>query len=78
MKKLLLAAAVAALGHSLGLKVIAEGVETDEQRQILETMECDEGQGYYWSRPMPAGMFAARIGPASPDVTKYQAEVAFG
>lgn len=67
-----------ALFAALGLKVIAEGVETDEQRQILETMACDEGQGYYWNRPMPAGEFAARYGPTGPDVTKYQTEVTIG
>lgn len=52
-----IAATVATLGHSLGLKVIAEGVETAEQQQILATMHCDEGQGYLWGRPMPAGLF---------------------
>ncbi|KXB29699.1 hypothetical protein AT959_17360 [Dechloromonas denitrificans] len=54
-----IAATVATLGHSLGLRVIAEGVETAEQLQILETMQCDEGQGYLWSRPLPAGQFIA-------------------
>ena len=54
-----IAATVATLGHSLGLKVIAEGVESAEQLRILETMQCDEGQGYLWGSPMPADAFVA-------------------
>lgn len=46
--------AIVAIGHSLGLKVIAEGVETVEERGILCKLSCDEAQGYYYSRPLPA------------------------
>ena len=42
------------LGHSLGLIVIAEGVETEAQRGMLSGWRCDEIQGYYYSRPLPA------------------------
>jgi diguanylate cyclase (GGDEF)-like protein len=42
------------LGHSLGLTVIAEGVETETQRAMLSAWHCDEIQGYYYSRPLPA------------------------
>ncbi|MET0660365.1 MAG: EAL domain-containing protein [Steroidobacteraceae bacterium] len=45
--------AIIALGHNLGLKVVAEGVETREQLEFLRTNQCDELQGYYFSRPMP-------------------------
>jgi len=46
--------AVVRLAHALGLKVVAEGVETGEQRDILVMLGCDELQGFYFARPMPA------------------------
>jgi diguanylate cyclase len=45
--------AVINLAHTLGLRVVAEGVETDGQRDILCTLKCDELQGYLFARPMP-------------------------
>jgi EAL domain-containing protein (putative c-di-GMP-specific phosphodiesterase class I)/PleD family two-component response regulator len=46
--------AVITLAHSLGLKVIGEGVETQDQHEMLKTMGCDMMQGYLHAKPMPA------------------------
>ncbi|MEI7988384.1 MAG: EAL domain-containing protein [Chloroflexota bacterium] len=46
--------AIITLGHSLKVKVLAEGVETQEQRDILCAMGCDHAQGYYYAKPVPA------------------------
>lgn len=51
--------AIVHLGHSLGLAVTAEGVETEEQRALLTSMGCGRLQGYYFSRPVPAADLAA-------------------
>ena len=45
--------AIVTLGHALGMKVLAEGVETDEQRVLLRLAGCDEMQGYLFARPGP-------------------------
>jgi diguanylate cyclase (GGDEF)-like protein/PAS domain S-box-containing protein len=44
------------LAHSLKLKVVAEGVETEEQYSLLRLLKCDEMQGYLFSKPIPAGV----------------------
>jgi diguanylate cyclase (GGDEF)-like protein len=49
--------AVIAMGRALGLKVIAEGVETTAQLAVLRALGCDVGQGYLFARPMPAAQF---------------------
>jgi len=58
-----IARTVVALGHSLGLTVIAEGVETAEQRDALAAMNCDAFQGYYFGRPAPADALWLAAGP---------------
>lgn len=50
-------ATIISLAHSLRLQVIAEGVETAEQLEFLRRHGCDAMQGYYFSRPVPAGQF---------------------
>jgi diguanylate cyclase (GGDEF)-like protein len=47
--------AIVRLGHALGLRIVAEGVETAGQRDALLALGCDEMQGYYFSRPLPPG-----------------------
>jgi diguanylate cyclase (GGDEF)-like protein len=50
--------AVIAMAQSLKLRVVAEGVETQEAASFLRALHCDEAQGYYFSRPVPAQIFA--------------------
>jgi EAL domain-containing protein (putative c-di-GMP-specific phosphodiesterase class I) len=47
------------LGRNLGLRVVAEGVETDEAWRRLVALGCDVAQGYYLSRPVPAAELAS-------------------
>ena len=49
--------AVIKLAHALGMTVVAEGVETIEQLRLLQEVDCDEIQGYLFSRPVPAEQF---------------------
>ncbi len=48
------------LGHALQLKVVAEGVETEEQQRLLRLLGCDEMQGFLFSKPLPAEIFETR------------------
>jgi len=45
--------AIVTLAQSLDMKTIAEGVETEEQRKFLVELNCDEAQGYLFSKPIP-------------------------
>ena len=49
--------AIISMSHSLGMSVVAEGVEEAEHMQVLRQMRCDAVQGYYISRPLPADKF---------------------
>jgi diguanylate cyclase (GGDEF)-like protein len=49
--------AIIVMAHKLGLKVVAEGIETLEQRDLLTSAGCDYGQGFYFSKPVPASKF---------------------
>ncbi|WP_309957948.1 MULTISPECIES: EAL domain-containing protein, partial [Variovorax] len=55
---------IISLGHELNLKVIAEGVETEEQLEFLRAHGCDEMQGYLFSPPVPPTELPALIGRA--------------
>lgn len=61
-----LAAAMVALGRSLNLRVVAEGVETDAQARFLAELGCDEGQGFLFGRPMALADFRAWLGEHGP------------
>lgn len=56
------AEAIVAMAHSLGLRVVAEGVEHEEQRKLLLAVGCDEGQGFLFGTPMTAEDFYATVG----------------
>ena len=55
--------ALVAMAHSMGIEVVAEGVETEAQLSFLRDIGCDEVQGYYLGRPMPPDEIAKRLQP---------------
>ena len=54
-------AAIISMAKSLNLKVIAEGVENEAQMSFLRTLQCDEIQGYYFSKPLTAEKAADKL-----------------
>ena len=53
--------AIIAMGHSLGIKIIAEGIETEKQFNLLRELGADEGQGFYFSPPVPEDQFLSLL-----------------
>ncbi len=62
--------AVVAMGHSLGLRVLAEGVEEETERAFLKERGCDEVQGYLFGRPMPPPELQRRLAAAPVETAK--------
>ncbi len=56
-----IAAAIIAMAHSMGLKVVAEGVETEAQLGVMRALKCDEMQGYLFSKALPAVEFESLV-----------------
>lgn len=59
-----LVSTVVSLAHNLDLKVVAEGIETEEEAKLLKLLRCEQGQGYLYGHPVPADEFAALLEPA--------------
>ncbi|WP_082045405.1 EAL domain-containing protein [Azotobacter chroococcum] len=57
----LIVRAIIGIARDLDMQTIAEGIETEEQRQILEALGCDSGQGYLFCKPLPAAEFLPRL-----------------
>jgi EAL domain-containing protein (putative c-di-GMP-specific phosphodiesterase class I) len=53
--------AIVDLGHNLGMRLVAEGVETEREATILESIGCDKAQGYYLSRPLAAAQVTSLL-----------------
>jgi diguanylate cyclase (GGDEF)-like protein/PAS domain S-box-containing protein len=65
---LALVTTIIVMAHALNLKVVAEGVETEHQMRQLLSLNCDEMQGFLFSKPVPAEIFEARfLAPLTPD-----------
>jgi len=52
-----IAGTIIKMAHSLGIRVVAEGVETEQQLKFMRENACDAIQGYYFSKPLPAEQF---------------------
>ena len=63
--------AIISMGRSMNLRVIAEGVETEQELAFLQAHHCDEAQGYYFSRPVPAQQFAKLLETGVPEAIPH-------
>ncbi|ANI34137.1 EAL domain-containing protein [Pseudomonas sp. GD03817] len=61
--------AIVALGQALGLRIVAEGVETDKQQDFLTRLGCDSLQGYLLGQPVPAEQFMSKLQAMGPELT---------
>jgi diguanylate cyclase (GGDEF)-like protein len=66
------------LGHNMGLRVVAEGIETEAVWRLLARMGCDQGQGYFMSRPMPAAQLAGWLAQWQPPIALAGADANAG
>lgn len=71
-KALVLCDNIIRMSHSLGLKVVAEGIETQEQRDLLEELGCDYGQGYLLGRPISTESFDLLFAQPSTDLHRVR------
>jgi len=60
-KNLIIIKAIIAMGHSMGKRIVAEGIETETQFEMMKELGCDEGQGYLFKHPIPADDFSALL-----------------
>jgi EAL domain-containing protein (putative c-di-GMP-specific phosphodiesterase class I) len=75
VQSLAIVRAVMALGKSLGVPVLAEGIETEEQLALLRAEACDEAQGFLLGRPMPASQLNCSVTPTvAIDMSRARAE----
>ncbi len=70
-----ISSAIIAMAHSLGLKVIAEGVENNEQLEFLQERQCDEVQGFYFSKPVSAAKLTELL--VSPEIIFNKTSLAY-
>lgn len=68
--------AIISMGHSLGMRIIAEGVETAEQLSMLEIFNCDEAQGSFFGPPVPAGELDMLLYDAKFPLEEYSSRLA--
>jgi diguanylate cyclase (GGDEF)-like protein len=60
-KNLIIIKAIIAMGHSMDKRIVAEGIETEEQYSLMKALGCDEGQGYFFKHPVPQDVFAGLL-----------------
>jgi len=64
-KNAAITAAIISMSHALNLKVLAEGIETEEQYDFICSVQCDQAQGYLFNKPLPAGEISRLLGKSS-------------